>query len=221
MADDRPAGESTRQLTAILYDDLSAIAHRLRRSERADHTLETSALVHEAFLRLASEQAAAWQSRAHFLAAAANTMRRVLVNYARARNAVKRGADFRTTLVTIPISRIPVMHSMSSCSMTFSNGVGTPSGSGTFTINGNTYTRAQVGTLSTTSKFPGAMPCLGLGFGTPANRGGRVKFLFDLGAAIGKPTVALTSTGAASNATLQADPAGLHRALRALAASLE
>ena len=102
MADDRPAGESTRQLTAILYDDLSAIAHRLRRSERADHTLETSALVHEAFLRLASEQAAAWQSRAHFLAAAANTMRRVLVNYARARNALKRGADFRTTLVTIP-----------------------------------------------------------------------------------------------------------------------
>ena len=102
MADDRPAGESTRQLTAILYDDLSAIAHRLRRSERADHTLETSALVHEDLLRLASEQAAAWQSRAHFLAAAANTMRRVLVNYARARNAVKRGADFRTTLVTIP-----------------------------------------------------------------------------------------------------------------------
>ena len=85
------------------------------------------------------------------------------------------------------------------------SGVGTPSGSGTFTINGNTYTRAQVGTLSTTSKFPGAMPYLGLGFGTPANRGGRVKFLFDLGAAIGKPTVALTSTGAASNATLQAD----------------
>ena len=51
------------------------------------------------------------------------------------------------------------------------SGVGTPSGSGTFTINGNTYTRAQVGTLSTTSKFPGAMPYLGLGFGTPAIAG--------------------------------------------------
>ena len=102
MVDDRPAGGSTTELTAILYDELSAIAHRLRRSERADHTLETSALVHEAFLRLAREQAAAWQSRAHFLAAAATTMRRVLVNYARARRAGKRGADFRTTLVTIP-----------------------------------------------------------------------------------------------------------------------
>ena len=85
------------------------------------------------------------------------------------------------------------------------SGVGTPSGSGTFTLNGNTYTSAQVGTLRTRSKFPGAMPYLGLGFGTPANRGGRVKFLFDIGAAIGKPTVALTSTGAGSSATLQTD----------------
>ncbi|MEO8453358.1 MAG: ECF-type sigma factor, partial [Gemmatimonadota bacterium] len=102
MADDRSVGGSTEELAAILYDELSAIAHRLRRTERADHTLETSALVHEAFLRLAREQAAAWQSRAYFLAAAATTMRRVLVNYARARNAGKRGADLRTTLVTLP-----------------------------------------------------------------------------------------------------------------------
>ena len=102
MADDHPAGGSTEELAASLYGELSAIAHRLRRSERADHTLETSALVHEAFLRLATEQAAAWQSRAYFLAAAATTMRRVLVNYARARNAGKRGANFRTTLVTLP-----------------------------------------------------------------------------------------------------------------------
>ena len=85
------------------------------------------------------------------------------------------------------------------------SGVGTPTASGTFTINGHSYTSAQVGTLRTSSKFPGAMPYLGLGFGTPASRGGRVKFLFDLGAGIGKPTVALTSTGAGSNATLQAD----------------
>lgn len=102
MADDRTLGGSTEELAVILYDELTAIAHRLRRSERADHTLETAALVHEAFLRLAKEQAAAWQSRAYFLAAAATTMRRVLVNYARARNAGKRGANLRTTLVTIP-----------------------------------------------------------------------------------------------------------------------
>ncbi|MEP6571737.1 MAG: ECF-type sigma factor [Gemmatimonadota bacterium] len=102
MADDRPAGGSTEELAAILYDELSAIAHRLRRSERADHTLETSALVHEAFLRLAKEQATNWQSRSYFLAAAANTMRRVLVSYARARNAGKRGANLRSIVTTIP-----------------------------------------------------------------------------------------------------------------------
>lgn len=102
VADDRPAAGSTAELAAILYDELSTIAHRLRRSERPDHTLETSALVHEAYLRLATEQAAAWQSRAYFLAAAAITMRRILVNYARARNAGKRNATVRTTLVTLP-----------------------------------------------------------------------------------------------------------------------
>ena len=84
-------------------------------------------------------------------------------------------------------------------------GDGKPTGSGTFTINDHTYTSAQVGTLSASGKFPGASPYVGLGFGTPAHRGGRVKFLFDLGAAIGKPKLALSATGAASNATLQAD----------------
>lgn len=87
MADDRAEGGTTEELVAVLYDELSSIAHRLRRAERPGHTLEPSALVHEAFLRLATEHAAAWQSRGYFLAAAANTMRQVLVGYARARNA--------------------------------------------------------------------------------------------------------------------------------------
>lgn len=102
MADDRPDGESTEELVVVLYDELRSIAHRLRRAERPDHTLETSALVHEAFLRLANQHAVAWQSRSYFLAAAANTMRNVLVSYARARNAGKRKANLQTTLVTMP-----------------------------------------------------------------------------------------------------------------------
>ena len=84
-------------------------------------------------------------------------------------------------------------------------GDGQPSGSGTFTINNHAYTSTQVGTLSASGKFPGALPYLGLGFGTPARRGGRVKFLFDLGVGIGKPALALSATGAASNSTLLAD----------------
>ncbi|MEO8140552.1 MAG: hypothetical protein ABI742_12945 [Gemmatimonadota bacterium] len=84
-------------------------------------------------------------------------------------------------------------------------GDGQPSAGGTFTINNHTYTSAQVGKLRATGKFPGASPYVGLGFGTPANRGGRVTFLFDLGVGIGKPTLSLTSTGAASDPTLQAD----------------
>ncbi|MEP6571739.1 MAG: hypothetical protein ABJD11_03555 [Gemmatimonadota bacterium] len=85
------------------------------------------------------------------------------------------------------------------------NGDGQPNGSGTFTINNHTYTAAQVGTLTAIGKYPSVSPYLGLGFGTPADRGGRIKFLFDLGVGIGKPKLSLTSTGAASDPTLQAD----------------
>ena len=82
---------------------------------------------------------------------------------------------------------------------------GVPSASGTFTINDHDYTAAQVGTLSADGKFPGVSPYFGLGFGTPARKGGRVKFLFDLGASVGKPKLTLSATGAQNNPTLQAD----------------
>ncbi len=82
---------------------------------------------------------------------------------------------------------------------------GQPSSSGTFKINGHTYTTNQVGTLTAAGKFPGASPYAGLGFGTPANKGGALKFLFDLGAVLGKPTISLTSTGAATNPQLASD----------------
>ncbi|MGI8509129.1 MAG: ECF-type sigma factor [Gemmatimonadaceae bacterium] len=91
----------TAQLAAVLYDELCVIAHRLRRGEREEHTLQTSALVHEGFLRLARQHASEWQSRSAFLAAAAQTMRRVLVDYARARGMAKRDGGVRTTLVTL------------------------------------------------------------------------------------------------------------------------
>jgi hypothetical protein len=85
------------------------------------------------------------------------------------------------------------------------DGTGKPTSSGTFKINGNTYTSAQVGTLTGNIKFPSVGPYLGLGFGTPARNGGALKFLFDLGVVVGKPKFTLSSTGAAANPGLAAD----------------
>jgi hypothetical protein len=84
-------------------------------------------------------------------------------------------------------------------------GTGQPSSSGTFTINSHDYTAAQVGTLTATGKFAGVGPYLGLGFGTSARKGGRLKFLFDLGTVIGSAKLTLTATGAGSNAQLASD----------------
>lgn len=79
-------------LVPLIYDELRAIARRKLRSERADHTLTTTALVHEAYLKLVRLDRIHWQSRAHFLAIAAQAMRHVLVNHALRRKRVKRGA---------------------------------------------------------------------------------------------------------------------------------
>ncbi len=76
---------------------------------------------------------------------------------------------------------------------------------GTFTLNQHSYTQAQVGTLTETAQWGSALPYVGLGFGTPAARSSGFGFLFDLGVAIGKPTVTLTATGAAGNAQLNSD----------------
>ncbi len=77
-------------LVTVLYDELRAIAHRQLGRERTGHTLTTTALVHEAYLRLSQSTQHLAGDRARFFAAAANTMRRVLVDYARTRNAHKR-----------------------------------------------------------------------------------------------------------------------------------
>ncbi|HXI19897.1 MAG TPA: hypothetical protein VNH46_02355 [Gemmatimonadales bacterium] len=82
---------------------------------------------------------------------------------------------------------------------------GKPTAAGDFKINGNTYSSAAVGTLRGTAEFASVLPYLGLGWGTAARSGGPLAFLFDLGVAIGKPTITLTSTGAATNAALASD----------------
>ncbi len=82
---------------------------------------------------------------------------------------------------------------------------GQPKANGTFTINNREYTTAQVGTLTGTGKWPKTSPYAGFGFGTPANSRAALKFVFDLGAALSKSTIALTATGASNNAQLQSD----------------
>jgi RNA polymerase sigma factor (TIGR02999 family) len=74
-----------------VYDELRALARRKLRGERADHTLNTTALVHEAYEKLVQQDRMTWQNRAHFLSIAALSMRRILLNYARDRAAQKRG----------------------------------------------------------------------------------------------------------------------------------
>ena len=79
------------RLTPLMYDELRHLAHRYMRHERAGHTLQTTALVSEAYLRLADVQGVDWQDRAHFLAVSARIMRRILIEAARTRAATKRG----------------------------------------------------------------------------------------------------------------------------------
>jgi RNA polymerase sigma factor (TIGR02999 family) len=78
-------------LLPAVYQELRAVAARQLRSERPGHTLQPTALVHEAYLRLVDQREADWQSRAHFFGVAAQVMRRILVDHARRRNADKRG----------------------------------------------------------------------------------------------------------------------------------
>jgi len=92
--------EAFEQLMPIVYEELNNMAHRLLLYERKDHTLTTNALVHEAYLNLIEQRQVNWQNRAHFFAIAAQSMRRILINYARQRNAEKRGGGKpRITLV--------------------------------------------------------------------------------------------------------------------------
>ncbi len=93
LLEDWSNGKETalEQLTPFVYDELRRLAAHYLQNERADHTLQATALVHEAYLRLLELKHIDWQSRAHFLGVTANLMRKILVDHARRRNAEKRG----------------------------------------------------------------------------------------------------------------------------------
>ncbi len=80
------------ELTPLVYEELRRIAHHHLSRQRPDHTLQTTALVNEAYLRLADQTSPQWQNRAHFFAVAARAMRQILVSYARTQQAQKRGS---------------------------------------------------------------------------------------------------------------------------------
>jgi RNA polymerase sigma factor (TIGR02999 family) len=104
-----PQPASTEKLFSLVYDELRAIAGKLMRRERPEHTLQPTALVHEAYLRLVDETRIQWQDRAHFFGIAARAMRQILVEHARSRSAAKRGGGWkRITLDTdLPGGRDP------------------------------------------------------------------------------------------------------------------
>jgi RNA polymerase sigma factor (TIGR02999 family) len=86
--------QALNKLMPLVYDELRRLANRYLRNERPGHTLQTTALVHEAYLKLVGQKQANWQNRVQFFAAAAQVMRHILVDYARSRRAFKRGGDY-------------------------------------------------------------------------------------------------------------------------------
>lgn len=85
--------EALNKLIPLVYDELHKLASRYLRRERPDHTLQTTAVVHEAYLKLVNQRDANFENRLHFFAVAAQIMRRILVDYARRHHASKRGGD--------------------------------------------------------------------------------------------------------------------------------
>lgn len=85
--------EAPARLMPVVYEELRRLARQYLQRERADHTLQATALVHEAYIQLVDQKTATWQNRAHFFGVAAHSMRRILVDHARAHRAQKRGGD--------------------------------------------------------------------------------------------------------------------------------
>ncbi|MDP1857018.1 MAG: sigma-70 family RNA polymerase sigma factor [Gemmatimonadaceae bacterium] len=108
----RGTPEALDELIPFVYAELRSLASSYLRSERDGHTLQPTALVHEAFLKLVDQRTATWENRAHFFGVAAKLMRRIIVDHARRRNAQKRGGGQLVTLdtdVDISDERIDVM----------------------------------------------------------------------------------------------------------------
>jgi RNA polymerase sigma-70 factor (ECF subfamily) len=94
----RQWGDGKREVLAdlmpLVYDELHRQAARFLSRERKGHTLQTTALIHETYLKLIDQRQVNWESRTHFFAIAANLMRRILIDYARSKNREKRGGDY-------------------------------------------------------------------------------------------------------------------------------
>jgi RNA polymerase sigma factor (TIGR02999 family) len=97
--------EALDRLIPLVYAELRTLAARYLSRERADHTLQTTALVHEAYVKLVNKHSVDWQNRAHFFGVAASLMRRILVDEARQRSRVKRGAGVRPEVLDdVPVA---------------------------------------------------------------------------------------------------------------------
>ena len=90
--------EALNALVPLVYADLRRLAHRYLQNQRPDHTLQSTALVHEAYLRLAKHEKMRFENRAHFFAVLARIMRQILVDYARSHHAAKRDAGIKLAL---------------------------------------------------------------------------------------------------------------------------
>lgn len=99
--------EAREALIPLVYDELRRIARRRLRAERPDHTLESAALVHEAYFRLLEAEAPSWHDRAHFFGVAAQIMRHILVDHARHRRAAKRGGGGPRLTLDTKIALMP------------------------------------------------------------------------------------------------------------------
>ncbi len=91
---------TAEELFPVVYDELRRLAAGYMRHEAPDHTLQPTALVHEAYLKLVDQTRADWQSKTHFFAVGAGVMRRLLVDHARGRGALKRGAGWRSVTLS-------------------------------------------------------------------------------------------------------------------------
>lgn len=109
LSEAREGGEAAlSDLRTLVYEELRGIARRQMRGERDDHTLRTTGLVHEAYLKLVDQDRTSWEDRQHFYAVAAQAMRRVLVDHARRRNAQKRGGGApKISIDEAPTPEIP------------------------------------------------------------------------------------------------------------------
>jgi RNA polymerase sigma factor (TIGR02999 family) len=99
--------EAAAVVLPLVYDELRRIAAGRFRRERPDHTLQATAVVHEAFLRLSEQQGLRWESRCHFYSLASHLMRRILVDHARRHNSAKRGAGVRQVPLTGIVDAVP------------------------------------------------------------------------------------------------------------------